>query len=78
MMQFMKNEFKMPQPKEKKKIDIIVTKYEIKVEYKDGVKIERRVPTKVNLTKKMNETKKILKAQTAEEKIKELEKIFSK
>lgn len=58
--------------------DIIVTKYQTITEYKDGCKIERRVPKKVNVTKLVNETKKLLKNQTAEEKLSELERIFSK
>lgn len=59
--------------------DIIITKYETKTEYtEDGSKLEKRVPIKVNITKKINETKKILKTTTAEQKMAEIEKIFSK
>ena len=59
--------------------DIIITKYETKTEYTDdGSKLEKRVPIKVNITKKINETKKLLKTTTAEQKMAEIEKIFSK
>lgn len=59
--------------------DIIVTKYETKTEYlEDGSRVEKRVPVQVNITKKINETKKLLKTTTAEQKMAEIEKIFSK
>ena len=64
---------------EPQQADIIVTKYETKTEYTDdGSKLEKRVPIKVNITKKINETKKLLKTTTAEQKTAEIEKIFSK
>lgn len=49
--------------------DIIVNRVSTQIEYKDGAKIEKRVITPVNITKKINETKKLLKNYTAEEKI---------
>ena len=60
--------------------DIVITKYETEEEYKDGAKIERRVPKKINITKKINETAKLYKKEqtSAEQKLAELEKVFSK
>lgn len=60
------------------KTDIIITKYEKKIDYNEnGEKIEKRIPYKVNITKKINETAKLIKEQTAQEKLAELEKIFT-
>ena len=64
--------------KNKKPEDIIITKFEKKIEYKNGEQIIKRIPIKVNLTKKINETKKLIKNYSAEEKLNELEKIFTK
>lgn len=59
--------------------EIIITKFETVTEYgTEGEEIKRRLPKKVNITRKINETKKLLKTYTAEEKVKEIEKIFSK
>jgi hypothetical protein len=68
----------LEKPVERKTEDIIVTKYETVVTYENGAKIERRKPKKVNVTKLVNETKKLIKMQTAEEKLAELEKVFTK
>lgn len=58
--------------------DIIVIKYEKNIEYKtDGTKIERRVPKKVNITKMVNERKKVIKTNKAQETLDEIEKIFT-
>lgn len=65
--------------KNRRKKDIIVTKYEKKIEYdKDGNEVIKRIPINVNITKKVNESKKLIKNYTAEQKIEELERIFSK
>lgn len=69
---------KLSEPIKRKTEDIIVTKYETVITYENGAKIERRKPKKVNVTKLVNETKKLIKAQTAEEKLAELEKVFTK
>lgn len=59
--------------------DIIITKYEEKTEYlKDGTKQIKKIKREINITKKINETKKILKNYSAEEKLQEIEKVFSK
>ena len=59
--------------------DIIIKKYETVVEYNaNGDKTEKRVPITINITKKINETKKLIKTATAEQKMAEIEKIFSK
>ena len=65
-------ELKKP-PKRK---DIIVTKFETKIEYENGVKRERRVPTKTNVTKLVNETKKLVKQNKASETLAEIEKLM--
>ena len=59
--------------------DTIVKKLEIVNDFNEkGEMLTRKVYKKVNLTKLANETKKLLKTQTAEEKLAELEKVFSK
>lgn len=59
--------------------DIIVTKYQNQTVYnEDGSFTVKRIPTKVNITKKINESKKLIKKDTAAEKLAELEKIFTK
>lgn len=50
--------------------DIIIKKVTYTTSYDtEGNEIKKRVITKVNLTKKINETAKVLKTMTAEEKI---------
>lgn len=62
----------------KKRGDIIVKKYHEEQTVNDkGEKIIKRVPTLVNITKKVNETAKLVKEQTAAEKLAAMEKIFS-
>ena len=64
---------------EYKQKDIIITKYKNETTYnEDGSKTVKRVPVMVNITKKVNETAKLVKEQTATEKLAELEKIFTK
>lgn len=59
--------------------DITITKYEEKTEYlKDGTKQIKKVKKEINLTKRINETKKLIKAATTEEKLAQIEKIFTK
>lgn len=59
--------------------DIIIHKFEEKTEYlKDGTKQIKKVKKEINLTKKINETKKLLKNYSAEEKLQEIEKVFTK
>lgn len=59
--------------------DIIVTKFTQKLEYDEqGNCIIKRVPQRVNLTKKIQETKKLIKKDKASETLKELERIFTK
>ena len=58
--------------------EIIVTRYEVtEEETKEGILI-KKIPHKVNLTRKINETAKLVKTYTAEEKLAELEKVFTK
>ena len=66
----------LPQYEEK---DIIITKFKKETKYNDdGSETIIRIPVKVNITKKVNETAQIIKEQTATEKLAELEKIFTK
>lgn len=59
--------------------DIIITKWEKQTIYDDeGNKIEKRIPVKINITRKVNESAKLIKEYKAEEKLAEIEKIFSK
>lgn len=59
--------------------DIIVIKKREEEDYNElGEKVTRIVKEKVNLTKKVNETGKLIKKATAEEKVAAIEKIFSK
>ena len=59
--------------------DIIITKYKIEeIVNDDGSITSKRIPVNVNITKKINEEKKLIKTYTAEEKLIELEKVFSK
>ena len=59
--------------------DIIVIKYKNEQTINDDGSITiKRVPQMTNITKKVNEQKKAIKTFTAEEKLIELEKIFTK
>lgn len=56
--------------------DIITVKFVEKTVYnEDGSKTVKRIPEKVNITKKVNESKKLIKNYTAEEKMAEIERI---
>ena len=69
-----------PRPKEIKKHDTFTVRAEIKVTYdeKTGDKIEKRVTKTINVTKLVNERKKLLKERTAQQTLNELEKILTK
>lgn len=59
--------------------DIIVTRYNEKTTYdNDGTKKTKRVPQRINITKLVNETKKLIKQDKAIDKVQELKKFFSK
>lgn len=59
--------------------DVIVTKYKtIEKVNNDGSIIITNEPQNVNITKLVNEQKKMIKNYSAEEKLIELEKIFTK
>lgn len=59
--------------------DIIVTTYKYEEEpQKNGDVLLKKVEIKTNLTKKINETVKSLKAESIEEKIEELRKSLAK
>ena len=62
----------------KQPANIIVTKHEEQTTYENGARITKRIPKKVDVTALVNETKKLIKTMTAEEKIAEVEKIFTK
>ena len=79
MLEVMIKPKKQPMPKMPPLKDVIIKRLEIVEEYNEkGDKITKAQYTKINATKLANETKKLLKTQTAEEKLAEMEKIFSK
>lgn len=71
---------KYGRPKEIKKHDTFTERTETKVTYdeKTGDKIEKRVSKKINVTKLVNERKKLLKERSAQETLNQLEKILTK
>ena len=56
-----KNEETIVIPNDKSNMDIIISKFEEKTTYKDGKRITERIEKKVNITKKINETAKLVK-----------------
>lgn len=82
MIQAYNNKIKQGQIKYPKAKDIIIRQPIKKVEYQeDGTKIEKTVYRETNITKLVNETVKVVKqsaVNTAEQKLREMEKIFSK
>ena len=59
--------------------DIYITKQEIKEEYNEkGQKITTYIKRKINLTKKINETAKLLKIDTLQDKYDKLKEILEK
>lgn len=66
------------QPMTKPPQDIIAKRAKKIIEYQNGARIERTVYTEVNITRMVNETKKLVKTDTATEKLAEIEKIFTK
>ena len=60
----------------KKYPEIITVKYVEKTIYnEDGSLTIKRIPEKVNITRKVNESKKLIKTYTDEEKMAEIERI---
>ena len=63
-------------PDTKKYPEIITVKFVEKTIYnEDGSMTVKRIGEKVNITRKVNESKKIIKTYTAEEKMAEIERI---
>lgn len=58
------------------KSDVIVKRPKTIVKYVDGKKIEEVVYSKTNLTKKINETAKVLKLELADQTMTALNKLF--
>ena len=74
-----KNDQKIEAPKELQINDIFVEKQEIKEEYNEkGQKITTYIKKNVNLTKKINETAKLLKIDTLQEKYDKLKEILER
>ena len=67
-----------PIPNRKEHGDIIVNRIRTVTTYENGLKVERQIKKQVNVTKMVNETKKLIKQETASEKLAEIEKIFTK
>ena len=56
--------------------EIITMKFIEKTIYnEDGTKTVKRIGEKVNITKKVNESKKLIKTYSAEEKLQEIERL---
>lgn len=74
-----KNNQKIEEPKELPINDIYVTRQEIKEEYNEkGQKITTYIKRNINLTKKINESAKLLKIDTLQEKYDKLKEILEK
>lgn len=74
-----KSNEKIEAPKDLPINDIYVTKREIKEEYNEkGQKITTYIEKKVNLTKKINESAKLLKIDTLQDKYDKLKEILEK
>ena len=74
-----KNDEKIEAPKELPINDIFVEKTETKEEYNEkGQKITTYIKRKINLTKKINETAKLLKIDTLQDKYDKLKEIIEK
>lgn len=78
-LQALKNNKKDIYIKEEPIKDIIITKYETKEEYdEEGNRIIKRIERKVNLTRKINETAKLLKIDTLKDKYEKVKEIFER
>lgn len=78
-LQALKNNKKEEYINEEPVKDIFITKYEIKEEYtEEGDKIIKRLPKIINLTKKINETAKLIKIDTLKDKYEKVKEIFEK
>lgn len=66
----------IPTSKKSKKRDIIVKKLRWEEEQIQGGFLRKPIYESINLTKKIQETRKLVKANTASKKLEELEKIF--
>lgn len=65
------------QPKGEIKVqDTIILRKSTQITYEKGAKIERPIYKKVNITRMINETAKVLKEKSASEKIQELQNIL--
>ena len=64
---------------EPKHNDTLVKRISYDTEYdEEGNEIKKRKETNINITKLINETKKLIKNYSAEEKLDEMKRIFSK
>lgn len=76
MIEILRDQRQSTKPVEIKKKDIIVTKYEERETFEDNKKIIELIPIRTNLTKKIQETAKLVKADAAREKMAEIEDAF--
>ena len=76
MIEIMRDQRQFPKEHINKKNDIIVTKYEERETFENNKKIIEYVPIKTNLTKKIQETAKLVKSNAAQEKMAEIEDAF--
>ncbi len=78
-LQALKNNKKEEYIEEEPIKDIIITKYEIKEDFdEEGNRIIKRIEKKINLTRKINETTKLLKIDTLKDKYEKVKEIFER
>lgn len=76
MIEILRDQRQKTEPVNIKKNDIIVTRYEEQETFENNKRIIEYVPMKTNLTKKIQETAKLIKADAAREKMAEIEDAF--
>lgn len=77
MQALVRNNEKKPIYKPREYPDIIVESYRTEEEnYKDGTRVIKRVPVRVNLTKKINATAKLIKKESVSDIEAKLDEVF--
>lgn len=81
MIQAFKHEIKHSKQEDRiaKRHDIIITVHETVVTVNENnEEVHKRIPKKINITRKVNESAKVLKQEKAQQLLNELEKIYTK
>ena len=76
MIEILRDQRQKTEPVKIEHKDIIVTKYEERETFENNKRIIERIPIRTNLTKKIQETAKLVKADAASEKMAEIEDAF--